>query len=229
MEALIDTLYIRPDKTLAPTTTGELAFVAGRGIDKDCHAHPLSPRQVLIATSGAYHDFQLPNNTLRENILFRFTPGAEQFESGDVLSLDNGQLQLRLTFPCEPCGRLNRTRPNLCRDINGQRGWLARVVSSGLLHPDDQLRLTKSVYPPFAEDWHERVTAVARLLPSNRSLSYSRLALLAGVASGYCRAFPRLLSSHDLPTDRISPSSASPALPEWSGEKVFAPEELFTF
>ncbi len=229
MEAIVDTLYFRPEKTLPPIKARELSFLAGRGIDKDCHAHPLSPRQVLIATSDAYHDFQLPNNTLRENILLNFTlrSDAEQFESGDVLFIDNGSLALRLTFPCEPCGRLNRTRPNLCRDIKGHRGWLARVVSSGLLRPDDRLRLTKSVYPPFATDWHERVTAVAQLLPSNCSLSYSQLAVLAGVASGYCRAFPRLLRSHQLPTERIVPSSIAPLpLLEWAGHEVFKPELL---
>lgn len=88
-------------------------------------------------------------------------------------------------FQCEPCGRLNKARPNLCRDIKGQRGWLARVVSSGILQTGDELQITKQVYPRLSENWRERVLAIARLLPADHSLSYGKLALL-GVAKGSC-------------------------------------------
>lgn len=228
-DTVVDALYFRPDKTLTPTEATALSFITGQGIVNDCHAHPLSPRQVLIALTDAYADFDLPENTLRENILLQPTSEFDgtQIESGDTLSLNDGRLELRITFPCEPCGRLNKKKPNLCRDIKGQRGWLARVVSTGTLKTGDGLQLTKSVYPPFSEDWHERVIAVARLLPSDRSLSYSKLALLAGVASGYCRAFSRLLRAHNLPTERIVTASTSATpFPEWDGQQLFAPELL---
>jgi len=229
LKTFVDAVYLRPDKTLPPKQAHALPLIAGKGIDSDCHADPLSPRQVLIALSGPYIDFHLPPNTLRENILLRSNPefNGAQMESGDTLSLDGGTLKLRLTFPCEPCGRLNKKKPNLCRDIKEQRGWLARVVCTGVLRAGDTLRITKAVYPPFSDDWHERVLAVARLLPPDRSLSYLKLALLAGVASSYCRAFPRLLRTHKLPTERIVPSSTLPSLfPAWTGEEVFTPEPL---
>jgi MOSC domain-containing protein YiiM len=214
---------------MPPKESHVLSFVSGKGIDTDCHAHPLSPRQVLIALSDTYANFNLPINTLRENILLQSDTGLapSHLDSGDTLS-HHGGVNLRITFPCEPCGRLNKTRPNLCRDIGRQRGWLARVVSGGVLRPGDRLQLTKGMYPRFSDDWHERVIAVARLLPEDRSLSYLNLALLAGVAKGYCRAFPRLLETHNLPTKRIVPSSIFPTtpFPEWSGEQLFIPELL---
>lgn len=226
IDLFVDSLYLRSDKAMPPKECHVLSFISGKGIDTDCHAHPLSPRQVLIALSDTYANFDLPINTLRENILLQSNTDLDpsHLESGDTLS-HHGGVKLRITFPCEPCGRLNRTRQNLCRDIGKQRGWLARVVSGGVLRPGDRLQLTKSVYPQFSDDWHERVTAVARLLPENRSLSYLNLALLAGVAKGYCRAFPRLLRTNHLPTERIVPSSIFPTpFPEWNGAELFAPE-----
>ena len=81
----------------------------------------------------------------------------------------------------------------------------------------------------FSEDWHERIVSVARQLPSDHFLSYTKLALLAGVAKTYCRAFPRILEGHpELPLDRILPATGAPcALPEWDGYEIFTSEDLF--
>jgi alkylated DNA nucleotide flippase Atl1 len=227
--ALAQSLSIRPYKDQLPRQADELLFQSSFGIFGDCHANPLSPRQVLIAFTTDYRAFNLPDGSLRENILLDPISFPEQeLQSGDCLYTEDAELKLRLTFKCEPCGRLNKVQPNLSRNIRGRRGYLARVVGSGVLRPGDSLRLKQGLYPTFAEDWHERVISIARQLPENPAISYSHLAILAGVATGYCRAFPRLLEAHNLPTERIVPSSISPKpLPEWSGEELFAPEHLF--
>jgi|SRR5215831_6440589 len=226
--AIVEALSIRPYKDQLPRQATELILQNQFGIFGDCHASPISPRQVLIAFKSDYRDFNLPTGSLKENILLDTSFSPEEIQSGDCLSLDSAEITLRLTFKCEPCGRLNKVQPNLSHNIRGRRGYLARVINGGLLRAGDTLRLHKSVYPPFSDDWHERVIRVAQLLPVDRSLSFATLALLAGVASTYCRAFPRLLQKHDLPNERIFPSSISPAapFPEWNGESLFSPETI---
>lgn len=217
-------LYRRPDKNSAPQKVRELQLLNQVGIFDDCHAHTLSPRQVLIAFDNAYTRHELPDASLKENI--RLTSDLEpNLESGDTLSVCNSTAVLRITFQCEPCGRLNKIRPNLCRDIKRERGILARVVSGGPIRVNDRLQLTKRAYPTFSDDWHQRVFSVAQQLPPQHYLSYAKLALLAGVAKSYCRAFPRLLKSHgNLPLTRIIQSDSSSNLPEWDGQNVFEPE-----
>ncbi len=226
----ISRLYTRPTKDQPPQETNELTLFAGIGINNDCHANPLSPRQVLITASDTYSDLQIPNGSLRENIVFagpRFDEEQYELLSGDTLSVGNDGAALRITFPCEPCGKLNRFSPNLSRDVKGQRGYLARVVSSGKIRVGDSLSITKNVYPHISECWQARVLNVVELLPPGHFLSYTKLALLAGIANSYCRAFPKLFRKHnDLPVERIFPSSTCPPphLQEWSGEQLFAPE-----
>ena len=230
-QALVSAVYNRPLKQEPPIKAKELTLLAGIGIDNDCHANPLSPRQVLITSALTYATFDLPELALRENLwlLPNNEFDAEKLQSGDTLSLADGLAELRITFQCEPCGRLNRVAPSLCRDIKGQRGYLARVVGSGTIRAGDKLYLTKNVYPPFSEDWRERVIAVARLLPKDHFLSYTNLAMLAGVANSYCRASPQLLSAHkNIPSDRIIGSSTRhlASLQEWTGRETFQPEHV---
>jgi MOSC domain-containing protein YiiM len=228
----ITSLYSRPEKSLPPQKTNELTLVAGMGINNDCHADTLSPRQVLITAADTYSDLKIPDGSLRENIVFagpRFDEEEYELLSGDTLCLGNDGAKLRITFPCEPCGRLNRFSPHLARDIKGQRGYLARVVGSGKIKQGDTLSITHNVYPQFSECWQARVLNIVELLPPDHFLSYTKLAHLAGIASSYCRAFPKLFSKHSyLPLDRILPTSRQPPahLREWSGEQVFAPEPL---
>ena len=227
--ASVISLYFRPTKSQPLRESQTLTLLAGKGINGDCHSNHLSPRQVLIASSDTYTALNLPANALRENLLLKINPefNHSPLTSGDTLSLTHGtrEVMLRIMFQCEPCGRLNKTRQNLCRDVRGQRGWLARVVRGGSLQKEDTLLVIKNVYPTFSDDWRERVISIASLLPENRSLSYLKLAELAGVANSYCRAFPHLLRTNHLPTERIVPSSISPApLPEWNGTRVFNPE-----
>lgn len=93
-EGFVDTLYFRPNKVL-PKESKTLTFVVRKGILNDCHAHALSPRQVLIAASNAYVNLDLPNNALRENILLQTNLefDKQQLESGDTLSSDGGGLE----------------------------------------------------------------------------------------------------------------------------------------
>lgn len=200
----------------------------GLGIDGDFHASPVSPRQLLIVSTGAYDYCNLAPRSLRENILVR--AANLKLSSGSLLRL-GCEAQVRITFECEPCGRLNKFHPKLSKDIVGKRGYLARVVRSGLVKPGDEVQVETDVFRPFSDNWRDRLISVVRKLPEGCLVSYSQLAELAGVPRVFCRAFPRLLRSRgDLPWQRVMPSNQLKMLPNmpnqqtWLGRVIFNDE-----
>lgn len=199
-------VFRRPSRDLPPEPSGELFLRAGMGIDGDCHASPVSPRQLLLASTGAYEYCGVPTSTLRENILI----GANELRlsSGTVLRLGR-DAAIRITFECEPCRRLNLVRPKLSKDIFGKRGYLARVVKSGRIAPGDRIQVVPNVFPSFSDSWRVRVLRIVQTLPEDSIISYAELAKVAGVPKAFCRSFPRLLQSQkDLfSRQRVVPSS----------------------
>jgi alkylated DNA nucleotide flippase Atl1 len=195
----------RPLRKAPPEECEEVYLRAGVGIDGDCHANHISPRQVLIVSTGAYDYCAVPPGSLRENILIR----------ADCLSLTSGSLitlgdsaTIRITFQCEPCGRLNKLRPGLSKDIRGKRGYLGRVMRSGIVRRGDSITVSPDVFSSFSDLWKERIFEIVRLLPTDGMISYGALADLAGVPKSFCRTFPRVLrSTSDISWHRVVASS----------------------
>lgn len=216
----------RPHREVPPENVEEIFLRAGMGIDGDCHASPISPRQVLLASTGAYEYCKVPPGSLRENILIKVKD--LRLFSGSLVRVGR-DAAIRITFECEPCGRLNRVRPNLSKDIRGKRGYLARVVRSGVVKPGDQVQVEGRMFSPLSDDWRDRVIAIAQMVPCGSVVSYTRLAELAGVPKAFCRAFPRLLRSRlDEAPQRVLPASQlSDTLSLWFGTEVFADDIRF--
>jgi alkylated DNA nucleotide flippase Atl1 len=218
-------VYRRPLKSQPPEECGKIDLREGVGIDGDCHASSESPRQVLLVSTGAYEACHVPPKGLRENILIQ----------ADTLNLPSGSrvrigshAVLRITFRCEPCGRLNSVRPKLSRDIGDMRGHLARVVQSGTVKPGDRIHIESGVFRPFPDLWKDRVIDLVRMLPTDCVVSYALLAELAGVPKAFCRVFPRLLRSQpDLPWQRVVPANQlntrgnAPQPRHWVGDAIF--------
>jgi hypothetical protein len=221
----VASVFRRPLRSLPTEECEEIVLLAGLGIERDCHANPLSPRQVLLVSTGAYRACEVPAKSLRENILIQ----------ADKLTLFSGSrirvgrdAVLRVSFQCEPCGRLNRVRPKLSRDIGDMRGHLARVVESGSIRPGDRVRVETGVYRSFPNYWRDRVIEIVHLIPANHVVSYGRLAELAGVPKAFCRVFPRLLRSQpNLPWQRVVPAHQlstggnAPQPLTWVGDAIF--------
>jgi MOSC domain-containing protein YiiM len=207
-----------------PNTKGSMALDcvharAGHGLEGDKHADPRSPRQVLLAGADVYGDLSLPPHALGENLLLDLD--SAQLRSGAVLRV-GAQVLLRLMFQCEPCGTLDRFQPGLSGRIGNRRGILARVLAGGTIQPGDSIVDLGRPLPAWPDDWRARVAQVLQAVPEGMVLSYAQLALLAGVQSTYCRAFPRLLA-------KLGPAYAGKALPAqamlgrrcWDGEGLF--------
>jgi O6-methylguanine-DNA--protein-cysteine methyltransferase len=85
-----------------------------------------------------------------------------------------------------------------------------------------EISLARASLPAMSDDWQTRVLGVARAVPAGHYIVYRQLAEMAGVASAYCRAFPRVLSR--LPVDissRIVGAANDLPGPRWSGAELF--------
>lgn len=218
-------LAVRAAATPAPVPRARVLAVAGRGLDGDVHADPRSPRQLLLAGASAYAALSLPPLALRENLLLDVDSAG--MVSGTVLRI-GGHVLVRLSFQCEACAGLDRHAPGLARAIGARRGMLARVLAGGEIRVGDQVDMLGEGLPAMPEDWRVRVARVLEAVPAGKVIAYADLALVAGVQSSYCRAFPRLL-------DRLGPAYAAKALPArvcaalpcWDGAGFHASSEAW--
>ena len=196
-----------------------LRVVDGVGIQGDVHANAFSPRQLLLASQSAYEDLALPPHALRENVLVDVDTAG--LASGTVLQIGS-EVAIRLMFGCEACGGLDVHRPGLARDIGARRGILARVVSGGVIHRGDAIRVLDARLPPWPEDWRARVALVLDAVPPGSTVEYKHLARLAGIQSSYCRAFPRVLAKlGPAYAGKAVTSQSTSTLPRWEGRGLF--------
>ncbi|WP_036171387.1 MOSC domain-containing protein [Massilia sp. 9096] len=212
-------LSIRPQGAAAPQRLDAVDAIAGSGLAHDGHADPSSPRQVLLADAGTYSQLELPEHTLRENLLLDVD--TAQLRSGTVLHIGDDVL-LRLMFQCEACGQLDRYRQGLARALGPRRGMLARVLKGGVIREGDAVRVSGICLPAWSDDWRERVRRVLNAAPPDAVVEYAQLARLAGVQSSYCRAFPRMLAKLGPGYARKAVArQAPPSLVRWNGNGLF--------
>lgn len=211
--------------TLTPASgvTGvtSLQAIAGVGLAGERHADPLSPRQVLLAGADAYARHGLAPHALGENLLF--DGDTASLRSGQLLQV-GGQAVLWLSFQCEACGQLDLIRKGLAKAIgihgDQRRGMLARVLHGGIIQSGDAIVLLGATLPGWSDDWRERVATVLARVPDGMVVDYRQLARLAGLQTGYCRAFPKIARELGLAHKAVATSSA-PGLPRWQGSELF--------
>jgi MOSC domain-containing protein YiiM len=183
-------LYLKPRLGAEMAAVSAVEALASLGFQGDCQRDPASPRQVLVFSQSVLDALELPSTAVRANVVV--DEPIDQFQSGTLLRL-GASVQLRLTLACEPCHKLERHRAGLARQLRGRRGMLARVVSSGVAKVGAPVAVMERQCLPLKEAWHARVADIVRNLPEDMWLTYTQLALLAGIQTTYCRAFPRLL------------------------------------
>jgi MOSC domain-containing protein YiiM len=213
----VRSLRVRASRSAAPCVVPAALAVAGVGLDGDIHADPLSPRQVLLAGVHAYDQYRLEANALRENLLLDLD--GSLLQSGALLRV-GPQAVLWLTFQCEPCGHLDARQPGLAKRIGADRGMLARVLCGGEIRPGDAVvRLERSL-AGWSDDWRARVARILQSVPDDMVVEYKHLARLAGVASSYCRVFPRMARDLGV-SEKAVPMRSPSGKARWEGRELF--------
>ena len=98
----------------------------------------MSRRQILIISWSVLNELDLEPGVIGENVVV---------DELDVMSLTEGQ-ELRLgealvavTFPCEPCGHMNRIRSAFKEALKDRRGMFVKVVAPGAVRVGDPVEL----------------------------------------------------------------------------------------
>lgn len=184
-----------------------LECLGGVGIRGDANALAASPRQVLLVDEDVYRRLELPRSALRENLLVRGLCDA-RLRSGDILRSPSGVV-LRVTLDCEPCHKLNAVRPGLAREVLGERGVLARVVTSGPLVPGEAFQVVRRGLDALAPTFGGRVHHILRAVPEGRVTTLREITIMAGVPKSFARVLPRILRAApvDVPVHRSVTSS----------------------
>lgn len=112
--------------------------IVNLGLEGDRHARPDSTRQVLLMDAETLSALGLDFGAVKENMTTRGVPLAsllvgQQLQVGD-------EVELEVTKPCEPCGRMDEIRSGLQQALQGRRGMLARAVRGGHIRRGDSIR-----------------------------------------------------------------------------------------
>lgn len=127
----------------------EAEAVYDKGLKGCIHGRPGS-RQVLLMDSETLAAFGLPPGIIKENITTRGLD-FRTLSPGQVLRAGNAVL--RITGPCDPCSRMDEIRMGLQEELQGQRGWLCRVLEAGTIRRGDAIEVA-----PAAQAVSERST-----------------------------------------------------------------------
>ena len=151
-----------------------LDLVTAHGIEGDCHAGPVGPRQVLVASQATLDEFGIDAAALRANVVVDDL-GLDTAPSGSVLAL--GDARVRLTFRCEVCRVLRpHLSPAQLRAIAGRRGYLGVVVRGGTVRIGDRAGLEPPAYDPVPDAVGDRFLWVLERLPPDRVLTFKAAA-----------------------------------------------------
>ncbi|HLC02709.1 MAG TPA: MOSC domain-containing protein [Anaerolineales bacterium] len=118
---------------------GDVKAVEGEGLEGDV-SFGRSNRQVLLMESEVLGTYGLLPGSVRENITTRGIK-LSGIEVGTRLQL--GETHLEITGDCTPCSFLDSLRPGLQDQIAGERGLLARVITSGTIRVGDSVNVVE--------------------------------------------------------------------------------------
>lgn len=215
-------LFLKREKHALPLPVSQIEAVKGYGLEGDVHAHPISPRQVLVTRQEDLDALHIPSGALFENMILSgvdehdFVPSALLTVGDDV--------RIRLTFYCEPCYRVAHLVSDLAI-LKKKRGILGVIQTSGTMLPGDVVTCKPGVFESLSDVPYERFVAFMRKVPPGKVVTYSALLRGMGVAAAYVRAIPgyirmaekdglglplhRIVASNgksiaDLPTDQLN-------------------------
>ena len=127
----------RAPKRRVPMEPLREARVLDDGIDGCAHARK-GKRSVLFVALEDLDALGVEPGQVRENFTVR---GADVMAWPVGQRVAAGGAEFEITMVCEPCHLMDEIRPGLQRELEGRRGMLARVLTTGDVRVGDELRL----------------------------------------------------------------------------------------
>jgi alkylated DNA nucleotide flippase Atl1 len=186
----IDNLFLKSRRGEMPTESVELNLIAGHGIDRDIHANPISPRQILIVRREDLVERKIAPGALSENIVITGA-NVDCFIPGSVIKFDRGAA-IRLTFYCEPCKQIAHLVTSL-KNIAKKRGILGVVITGGSIETGDRFEIKPNIFPALSDIPYERFLNFLTKIPVGKVVTYRQIIDGIGVSPGYFRALPKYL------------------------------------
>jgi MOSC domain-containing protein YiiM len=116
--------------------------IENKGLKGCIHGRPDSDRQILLMDRETLDKFELPPGAIKENVT---VTGMDFQTLGIGQRLRIGESLLEITAPCNPCPRMDEIRMGLQEELRGQRGWLCRVIASGMIRKGDAVVVMSEV------------------------------------------------------------------------------------
>jgi len=135
----------RAPKRHAPMDELPLVKVAKElGFEGCAHARHGGKRQVLLVDAETLAVFELAPGIIRENITTKDLD-VNALPIGQKLRV--GEVAVEVSAVCDPCEQIEALRPGLQAAMQGRRGMLCRVLTSGTLRRGDPISLEEKTLP----------------------------------------------------------------------------------
>jgi MOSC domain-containing protein YiiM len=130
-------LFLKPARKQPMLPVADVSAVEGGGLTGDV-SFGSSKRQVLMVESEVLGRHALLPGSVRENIT---TSGIRLSGVPAGTRLRLGETVLEVTGDCTPCSFMDTLRPGLQERIAGERGLVARVITSGTIKIGDPITI----------------------------------------------------------------------------------------
>jgi MOSC domain-containing protein YiiM len=126
-------LFRAPKRRAPMEELASAEVVKNAGLQGCAHARG-GKRQVLLVDAETLGAFQLEPGTTRENVT---TEGLNVNGLAIGQRLRLGEVELEVSAVCDPCEQIEALRSGLQAEMQGRRGMLCRVLTSGTLQRGD--------------------------------------------------------------------------------------------
>jgi len=182
--SVVTHLLVKVERS-APLVPVESFGFSTAGIEGGVVANSI--RQVLILQADTLERFDLQPGDIRENVIVD-TDELYDLPSGTVVKI--GDAEIRLTYHCEPCGRVSPfVKP---KDIMHKRGYLGLFLNEGTMRVGDVFTVLDQRFEEIPYELPERIAWFLDKYP-NQTVTSKELLDGLGLSISYARALPALL------------------------------------
>lgn len=159
------------------------------GPDGGPKQHPW--KQLLLLPQQVLQQFDIVPGQLKEDVVIDDDIDLHALPSGTCLQL--GEVVVRLTFHCEPCGKIKSVIAP--KKLLHLRGYHSQVIQPGLMQCQDKVDILEARYPDIPYGLADRIQWY--LAQNPEPILVRDLMDAIGFSASYCRAVPNSIRHRD--------------------------------